>query len=102
MKTYNNTGHFDVYLCGKHLQSIDTCWGDPKKTVSTTALSFIPLRGGVFPPECSHDLTPTLEFRHVWIDHAKSNSTSDIGCDRQQQKVKIIAVTVCTAANVHL
>jgi hypothetical protein len=104
LKTYNNTGQFDVYLCGKFLQSIDTCWGDPRIKVSTTEISFIRLAYGVFPSECKHDQQPkTLEFRHVWMDHihdATSNSTTRaiVGCDRQHQKVKLIDVTVCTAA----
>ena len=97
LKTYNNTGQFDIYLCGAFLQSIDTCWGDPNIRRSTTELSFIPVRRGV-PSECKHDPSPTLEFRHVWMDHTSSNTTRDYGCERRFQKVKVIDVTVCTAS----
>ena len=99
LKTYKNTGQFDIYLCGVYLQSIDTCWGNPKIKVSTTELSFIPVRGG-FPPECNHNPTPILEFRHVWMDR---NTTEDsiVGCDRRHQKLKLVDVTVCTAENIY-
>ena len=99
LKTYNNTGKFDVYLCGMFLQSIDTCWGDPNKRISTTELSFIPLSGGV-PSGCNHDPSPTIEFRHVRVDYA-NKTTDEEGCDRGFEKVSVSRVSVCNAFDIY-
>ena len=94
LKTYNNTGKFDIYLCGMYLQSIDTCWGDPKIRRSTTELSFIPLNGSV-PTYCNRDPSPSIEFRHVRV-----NKTVEDGCDRRHEKVSVIDVTICNAMDI--
>ena len=95
LKKYNNTGQFDVYLCGMFLQSVDTCWGDPKIKRSTTELHFIPLSGGV-PAGCNNDPSPTIEFRHVRVD-GSANKTREAGCERGFEKVSVIYVSVCYA-----
>ena len=98
LKTYKNTGKFDVYICGMFLQSIDTCWGDPKKKWSTAEVSFIPLSGGI-PSDCNHDPSPSIQFRHVRVGNA--TKTIEEGCDRRYEKVSVISVSVCNAFDIH-
>ena len=66
------------------LQSVDTCWGDPKIIKwSTTELIYIPISGGIPPAGCNRnnhdDSSPIIEFKHVRVVANKTTTGEEEG-----------------------